>query len=272
MLDSRQNHLSHNETIGASTGIGREHLGLAMKTRMVKMTKIVLSLVAALSFTAEAKQTTYYTMLSKTGTVNKRECNMEGNQIVRGMLFGSGSQCRRGIPYSTKYCPWGIGNRDNCIVPCVHGAGHKSMVGRTVNVRGFRCPWGPLKGRWIEKVIIADVGGMVGKGHTDVFTGVCEKKKSDNCTEYADEGTIASYGRGKGREEEIAVALVNSFVRQVGQTEVASLIPGQSPVTAGFASTGGAPPSIAKPSPTSSVAQANGITSGFLLGEAEGQR
>lgn len=272
MLDTCLNRSFHNETGEDRAGTEREHLGLVMKTRMVKMTKAILVLMAAFSLTAEAKQTTYYTMLSKTGTVNKRECNMEGNQIVRGMLFGSGSQCRRGIPYSKKYCPWGIGNRDNCIVPCIHGAGHKSMVGRTVNVRGFRCPWGPLKGRWIEKVIIADVGGMVGKGHTDVFTGVCEKKKSDNCTQYASEGTIASYGRGKGHEEEIAVALVNSFVRKVGQTEVASLIPGQ-PATAGLVSTGGIPPSIAKPSsPTSSVAAAAGITSGFLIGDSEGQR
>jgi hypothetical protein len=71
---------------------------------------------------------------------------------------------------------------------------------------------------------------MVGRGHTDVFTGVCVNKKKDNCSKYAEQGTIASYGRGKGHEEEIAVALVNSLVSRVGLTQVASLIPNQAPM------------------------------------------
>ena len=129
------------------------------------------------------------------------------------------------------------------------------MVGKTVSVRGFTCPWGPLKGRWITKVQVADVGGMVGRGHTDVFTGICMKKKSDNCTKYAPEGTLASYGRGRGREEEMALALVNSVVGKVGQSAVASINPDRVPATAPVRSE------------RTETAFATGVTGGFLYDE-----
>ncbi len=160
--------------------------------------------------------TTYYTMV---GTkVNKRECRMEGNQIVNGQLFGSGKQCEREIPYTQRYCPWAIGNRDNCLVPCVHGAG-PYRTGTRVNIRPITCPWGPLKGRRITSVIIADVGPQ----HTDVFTGLCVKKKNDNCVQFAPDNTMASYGRGRGQEIQIAAALVNQYVPGAGNTMLASL-------------------------------------------------
>jgi len=78
-----------------------------------------------------------------------------------------------------------------------------------------------LKGRRITTMIVADSG----PGHTDVFTGLCVRKQNDRCTQYAPEGTMASYGSGRGREQQIAQALVNQFV---SGTMVAAL-PGSRP-------------------------------------------
>ncbi len=246
--------------------------------------KTLLTLIGLLlTVAAEAKQTTYYTMLSTNGRVNPRECMMEGNQIVNGQLFGSGRACQRGIPFTTKYCPWGIGNRNNCIVPCVHGAGHSSVVGQTVSIRPMVCPWGPLKGRTITQVRIADVGGAVGRGHTDVFTGVCVRKVNDDCKQYASDNLMASYGSGRGRETQIAAALVNQYYPGAGNTMLAGLNPPRatvaiapapaapviaarrpSPVTAPeIVVTTGRP--TTPPRPTTRLEQHAGISSGFTF-------
>jgi hypothetical protein len=179
-------------------------------------------------------QTQYYTMVGE--TVNRYECGMEGNQIVNGQLVGS--NCK---PYTEKYCPWGVGNKSNCIVPCVHAAGPY----RTNSVRAitpFTCPWGPLKGQTIRSVIIADVGPQ----HVDVFVGLCIKKKmvrnrrgqwvrTNVCSEYASPTMMASYGAGRGRETQIAANLMNqhhpglgtAFYNSGGNIQTAALAVGQ---------------------------------------------
>jgi hypothetical protein len=194
----------------------------------MKWISLIFSMFCAISAEAD---TTYYTMLDTKG-LNRRECNMEGGQIWNGNYYGAGGQCRRGIPYTTKYCPWGIGNHDNCIVPCVHGVGPRRMNGKRISIRPMNCPWGPLKGQRITSIIVADSG----PGHIDVFTGVCLRKKHDNCVEYAPDGTMASYGRGRGHETQIAQALIDHYApgaiaRYIGDPEevppVATILPEQ---------------------------------------------
>lgn len=175
------------------------------------------------------RTTDYFTMLSTNGKVNKRECMMEGNQIVNGKLFGSGGACKRGVAYNDKYCPYGVGNRDNCLVPCVHGAGPRSKFGKSVKVPTFTCPWGPLKGKQISEVIVADTGDL-GSNHIDIFKGICEQKKHDECSKWAAETTIASYGSGKGHEYQIAAELANRYFPGQGTTWLASLNGGGSQV------------------------------------------
>jgi 3D (Asp-Asp-Asp) domain-containing protein len=169
-------------------------------------------ILAGLAFSTAsfAKQTTYYTMLGN--RVSHYECGMEGNQIVNGKLYGSGRQCRNEIPL-TKYFPWGVGNRNNPLVPCVHAAGGRAYsFGERVAIKPIICPFGPLKGRRITSVIVADVGGAVNGRDIDVFTGICVKKKRDNCIQYAPDNTVANYGAGQGRKGvQMAMDLARKF-------------------------------------------------------------
>jgi hypothetical protein len=187
-----------------------------MENQKHRMFRALIAILAvAVSLAAEAKSrkkghksggrtTSYYTMVSSNGKINRRECGMEGNQIVDGNLIGS--NCRK---YKDRYCPYAVGNHDNCLVPCVHAAG-PYKTGTRKNVPGFTCPWGPLKGLYITSVIIGDSG----PGHVDVFKGLCMKKsKGDECTEYAPETMMASYGSGKGKELEIAASLADQYYK-----------------------------------------------------------
>lgn len=195
-----------------------------MKTH-VRLYCSVLSAFILVGLAAEAKSrkksggskgraTSYYTMVSTNGQINRKECGMEGNQIVNGKLIGS--NCRK---YSDKYCPYAVGNKDNCLIPCVHGAG-PYKTGSRVNVPGFTCPWGPLKGSYITSVIIADTGPQ----HVDVFKGLCKaKNKGDECTEFAPETMVASYGSGKGKELNLAAAMADKYRPGVGATFLARI-------------------------------------------------
>lgn len=197
-----------------------------MKSLMKNSLMLLMAFGLLFSLASEAKQTEYYTMVNSSKV--RKDCNGEGNQIVNGRLIGS--DCK---PVK-KYCPWGVGNSNNCIVPCVHGAGHRSQVGKTVAVKGFRCKWGPFEGQWITKIRVADVGGAVGRGHTDVFMGLCKEKKmvktrrgkwvdTGICKTYAGPGAIASYGTGRGREQQVAQALADYY--KGGSTVVANVSP-----------------------------------------------
>jgi hypothetical protein len=189
--------------------------------KLFNLTYVVIVLILQLqSEFAFARQTEYYTMVNS--SLVRRECNMEGNQIVNGKLIGS--NCR---PFTARYCPWAVGNRNNCLIPCVHGAGPSSASGTRRQIKPVVCPWGPLKGRTITSVIIGDVGGAIGKGDVDVFVGLCAKKKmvynkrkkkwitTDVCESYAPGNVLARNGT-KGNEFQIAAALVNQHFPGVG--------------------------------------------------------
>lgn len=195
---------------------------------------------------AYAVQTEYYTMVGS--KINPRECKMEGNQIINGVLVGS--DCSpRGV---NVYCPWGIGNRSNCIVPCVHCVGPQSSWGKSIRIQPVTCPWGPLKGRRVTSCIVADSG----PGHVDMFLGLCKRKKpgTDNCAEYVPDTTVASYGAGRGKEYQVAAALVDRYAPGAGNILLAQVGGTQPTIPTGQRPSGGTgvaqrPPAPLTPAP-----------------------
>src|SRR5665213_2123058 len=86
--------------------------------------------------------TEYYTMINT--KVSRLTCRTEGNQIVKGQLWGS--DCHK----VKKYCQYGVGARDMCLRPCQDAAGSRRLLGSTVHIKPRRCQWGPLKGQMIS--------------------------------------------------------------------------------------------------------------------------
>lgn len=151
---------------------------------------------------SQAKVTTYFTELGGSAR-GKRACAGEGNKIVGGQLYyaGGGGKCVA----AKKYCEWGMGNRNNCLFPCRDAAVGKANKGKkVVTVPRFKCPFGPLEGKWITKLRVSDVGSAIKGKDIDIFKGICKTqllnkkgKKTGVCKEYAPNTTIAQYGKGK---------------------------------------------------------------------------
>jgi hypothetical protein len=154
--------------------------------------------------------TEYYTMVN-THKI-RRHCSTEGNQIVRGQLYGS--DCR---PVK-KYCKWGIGARNTCIRPCLDAAGGRAFkFGSIVKVRPRKCQWGPYKGKIITQVRIVDVGGAVKRNHVDVFQGLCRREVGGVCREFEPDDSMVAEYNGRGREYEMA-RLAPPFALDYSQT------------------------------------------------------
>lgn len=168
----------------------------------IKLLVLIWSVLAATE--VHARFTEYYSMYQASGRVNPRECRMEGTQVMPdGQLIDY--QCKK----VKEYCPWGLGAR-GCVVPCATAACTSSMARNHTRIStNFICPWGPLKGQRIKSVECNDVGGMIGSGHYDLFMGICKRKnKGDKCIEYVNDDYLASYGKGKGKEAQIAMDLI----------------------------------------------------------------
>lgn len=168
-----------------------------MKERIRPKFKIAyIALYALLTFaaSAEARFTEYYTVYQPTGHYTRKECRMEGSQLLPdGRIVDS--DCN----FAKQYCPWGQAAR-GCTVPCATAACPRGMMGRKIKTN-FTCPWGPLRGKHITSVRCNDVGGAIGSGHYDLFKGICAKKsRADTCAHWAPDDMIASYGSGKDKK------------------------------------------------------------------------
>jgi len=193
-----------------------------MEPKNIALLALTFMLFLAFPQTSQAqvrKVTEYYTMVGSRPT----GCAMEGNKIVNGQLFYSDNSGR--CTPLKKYCPYGVGSRNNCIVPCVHGAGSTSYFrrGQVVSVPTFTCPWGPHKGKRISKIIVDDVGSWVNGSHVDVFKGLCKRTSGGVCREWAEPTQIAQYGSGRNMNSQLA-ALKSQHPAGVARpgTEVAS--------------------------------------------------
>jgi hypothetical protein len=169
---------------------------LGMKTLILVLTAFSILLPAQSSW-GDASVTEYYTKVNQ--EKNKKDCNGEGNQIVKGQLFGS--DCK---PVK-KYCPYGIGSRNNCLTPCKDAAGgSRYRFGQTVKIKPHLCKWGPYKGQMISEVRIADVGSGVGGSSVDFFQGLCSETKGGVCQNYVSDTMMAEYNGQHGPSVQMA--------------------------------------------------------------------
>jgi hypothetical protein len=158
----------------------------SLSLRALLNAALVLS-ASLFSSVLHARVTDYFTKMNSVKV--PEDCGGEGNQIVNGQLIGSDCQ------NVEIYCEFGVGNRNNCLEPCVDASGgNQYTFGQIVKLPSPRiCKWGKYAGHTITHVRIADVGIGVEGSSIDVFQGLCAYTKREECVQYASSHAKAHY-------------------------------------------------------------------------------